>query len=161
MSVGDLIKKFEAEKDGINAKIAALKERDEFLGNLLEELRSVDGARAKAPAPASSASPKAAGKEKRGRKRKGGMTVRDAIMKTVAGASAPLRAGEIIEKAVALSGGAETSVRTQINGLTKSGDLKQVAFAGRGFKYELGNLSKSAEVAASAAEPGKAAKPKK
>jgi hypothetical protein len=133
MSIKDVIKRYENEEREIHEKIEALNERAGVVELMLKELRSAarSGGRKSKPA-------KKRGKKKAPARKKGGLTVRDAILKTVAGAKKPLPAKEIIDGAVKLSGGAVSSIRTQINSLAKGGLLKQVPYEGRGFRYSAG-----------------------
>ena len=127
MSLRDVIKKFQEEKDQIAKKRAALDAREAFIDQIMKEI-GVGAKKAPAAAPR---------KRKGGRKKRGGMTVRDAILQAVTEGGKPMPAGEIVSAAGKLSGGAEASVRTQINGLTKAGLLQQVPYAGRGFQYKI------------------------
>ncbi len=129
MSIRDVIKGYVGEKEQIAKKRAALDEREAFIDLILKEL---EGATKKSK-PAAKAPPK----KRRGRKKRGGVTVRDAILQAVTQAGKAVTAGQIVEAAGKLSGGAVASIRTQINGLTKDGMLKQVPFSGRGFQYTI------------------------
>ena len=60
-----------------------------------------------------------------------------------------------MKQAAALSGGAEASIRTQINALTKAGELKQVPYSGRGFKYRPGKAPAVKKAKPKAAAPAK------
>jgi len=131
MTIAAVRKKFEDELAGIAGKIAKLQERAELLRTLLAELDRA------APAPkASKPVKKKAGR--RARKPKTGTTVKNAILMSVAQAPRPLTAGEILLAAEKLSGGAVSSIRTQINALAKAGDLEKVPHEGRGYKYKPG-----------------------
>ena len=152
MSVKSLIAKFEKEKEDLQNKITACQERIGVLDVLLKELKGA--ARGTVRRKKAAAKPK--GRKKRARK-KGGLTVREAIVKTVATAGAPMTAGDIIKGAAALSGGAAASIRTQINSLAKGGELQQVPYEGRGFKYQIPKAKPKAKpkVKAKAAKPAK------
>jgi len=131
VSVKSIIAKFEQERVEIQAKIDALTERDAILVLMLKEL-SAAGA---AGAPPKKAAAKQTRKPRAGKK-SGAMTVRDAIMNAVNAAKDAIPANEIIAEAVRLSGGAVASIRTQINSLTRGGELSQEPYEGRGFKYK-------------------------
>lgn len=101
-----------------------------------------------APAPkaekpvAKAEKPAAVPGKKRGRPRKvtaeGGeskMTVRDAIVKVVNGAPAPMLVSDLIPEVEALSGGAVGTIRTQVNLLAKAGKIAQINHPGRGYLY--------------------------
>ena len=92
------------------------------------------------PAPTKAGAQKTAPKKslKAGGQKKGALTVRDAILSAVNAAKEAIPANEIIAEAVRLSGGAVASIRTQINALTRGGDLLQQPYQGRGFKYKVG-----------------------
>lgn len=140
----DLIRHFESEAEGISAKMKSLQERSDLVATILKELRAAAGKSGrKAATPAAKPAKKTAAKKAPGRKKRGGVTVRDAIVKAVTGGGKAMTAGEIIGVASDLSGGAVASIRTQINTLTKEGALKQVPYAGRGFKYALGGGKKA------------------
>lgn len=130
MSVKSIIAGFEQEKEQIQAKVTALKAREATLDLLLKELQGA----MRGDKRGAKAAPKVA---KAGVKKRKGITVRDSIIKAVGMAKGPLTAGAIIEKAVDLSGGAVPSIRTQINALTKAGELEQVPYEGRGFQYQI------------------------
>ncbi|MHC4821984.1 MAG: hypothetical protein ACYTDX_09730 [Planctomycetota bacterium] len=135
MGIKDAIRHFEEEAEKIAQKIAALNARDEVVQLMLKELRGAAGVKKSAGRkPAKKATRKGPG-----RRAKGSLTVRDAILKVVAGAEAALPAKEIISGAVKLSGGAVASIRTQINALAKAGLMKQVPYEGRGFRYTTGS----------------------
>ena len=156
MSIKEVIKRYQNEADAIHEKMDVLKNRLQIVEMMLKELRG-------------------AGKVKVGRKpmkkkavrkgrKKSGMTVRDAIMKTVTAAKNPLPAKDIIKGAVEFSGGAIASIRTQINSLAKGGLIKQVPYEGRGFRYSAGGAAKAPKKvtkkpAAKPAEKKPAAKP--
>ena len=72
---------------------------------------------------------------KKPRKKRGGLSARDAILKVVGDAGEPVTAGDIIKGAAKLSGGKASSIRTQLGALAKAGRLKPVPYSGRGFKY--------------------------
>ncbi len=55
------------------------------------------------------------------RKKRGGISAKDAILKVVGDAAGAVTVGEIIAGASALSGGKAPSIRTQLNALTKPG----------------------------------------
>ena len=129
MSIKDVIRKYEDEAQKIKEKIAALEERAGVVALMLKEL---------GPASRGTVSRKQPARRKKVGRKKGGLTVRDAILNTVVGAGGPLTAKEIIDGAVKLSGGAVASIRTQINSLAKGGLLKQVPYEGRGFRYTAG-----------------------
>lgn len=151
MSIKAAIRHFEEEAAQINEKIAGLNARMEVVQLMLKELRGAAGV--KSTGAKKVAAKKAAVKKTRGRRKKGSLTVRDAILKVVATADKALPAKEIIAGAVALSGGAVASIRTQINSLAKAGLMKQVPYEGRGFRYTTG-------AGKAAAAPKKAAKKK-
>ena len=130
MSVKTIIAQFESELQAIGGKMDALKERAAFVESLLKELKS-----ASKSAPGGGVAKPA--KKRASKRRKGGTTVKDAILKAVSTSKEPMTPGEIIKEAQAISSGAIASIRTQINTLTKAGQLKQVAHKGRGFKYKL------------------------
>jgi hypothetical protein len=155
MDIEQVVGKYEAEVADIDAKVAALNERKDFVNTVLKEIRSVAGAaapkatkakrtrkKAKAatparatPAPASAPAP--AKPARKCRKGSGKPSAREAILQVVGEASEPIAAGEIVEKAAQLSGGKTTSIRTQLNALNKEGKVQPVPFSGRGFKYRL------------------------
>ena len=145
MSIKQVIKGYVNEKEEIAKKRAALDEREAFIDRILKELQGAT----KKTKPARKGRAK-----KRGRKKRGGMTVRDAILQAVSEAGKPVTAGQIVEAAGKLSGGAVASIRTQINGLTKAGLLKQVPYSGRGFQYTIG-AKKAAKPAKKAAKKAK------
>ncbi len=157
MSVKNLIAKFEAERGAIQEKIDTLKKRDHILELMLKELN----------ADATSAAPKgevkkAASKKPRkaGGQKKGALTVRDAILEAVHAAQEAIPANEIIAEAVRLSGGAIASIRTQINALTRGGELSQQPYEGRGFKYKSGDGKPVAKAKPKAKAKAKAKKGK-
>lgn len=133
MSVKSLIARFEAEREEIAGKKAALEERAGFLDSMLAELRR------ESPKPKGKRGTSKKKATRKSRQKKGGMTSKDAILKVVGDAKEPLTAGEIISAAGKLSGGAANSLRTQINALKNTGALKQVPYEGRGFKYAAGS----------------------
>ncbi len=151
MSVKNIIAKFEQERVEIQAKIDALRERDAILVLMLKEL-SAAGTTAAPKKPAAASKPR----KPRAGKKSGAMTVRDAIMSAVNAARDAIPANEIIAEAARLSGGAVASIRTQINALTRGGELTQVPYKGRGFKYKAG--SGDAAVKPKAKAKGKAKK---
>ena len=135
MSIKEVIKRYQGEADAIHEKMDVMKDRLKIVEMMLKELRGAGKMKAgRKPM-----------KKKVGRKarRKGGMTVRDAILKTVTAAKNPLPAKDIIKGSVELSGGAIASIRTQINSLAKGGLIKQVPYEGRGFRYSSGGAAKA------------------
>jgi len=146
LSVKDLIARFEKEAQDIESRMDDLKQRHDVISLVLKELKGASGKRrGRKPATAKKA------RKTRGRKR-GGMTVRDAILKTVFDAKDPLPAKEIIAGAEKLSGGAEASIRTQINALSRQGLLKQIPYEGRGFRYGPGAKAEPKAAGAKKAE---------
>jgi hypothetical protein len=148
MTITQIVEKYESEIADIDAKIGSLNERKAFVKSLLKEIRHAAGSampkatRAAAPkasaAPASSPAPAGKKKPRKARKkRRGSPSARTAILQVVGDAPEPVTAAAIIDGAAALSGGKASSIRTQLNALTKAGSLKQVPFSGRGFKYTL------------------------
>lgn len=137
MSTNTLIESFEAEREEIRSKLDDLHRREEFLQKAIAEIRRAS------PGGRGRGAPKTKEKVKTGTRarRKGGMTVKDAILKVVADAGEPIAPAEIIPATVKLSGGAEPSIRTQLNNLSRSGQLKQVPHEGRGFKYTIGDAA--------------------
>lgn len=131
MSIRELISRFESEAEEIKEKMAALEKRAETVTLMLKELRSADKGK---PRRSGKAAP-AKKSSRRGRKKKGGVTVRDAILATVNEASEPLPAKDIIDGAEKRSGGAVASIRTQINTLSREGLIQQVPYEGRGYRY--------------------------
>ena len=140
MSVKNLIEKYEAESIDIREKIAALSERASLVDTMAKELRRHVGS-VKTPAPRAAAAAKNARKPRT----KGKMTAAAAILQAVGSADGPMVVREIIAAASDLSGGAETSIRTQINFLAKRGELKQVPHSGRGFRYGVAATEPAAE----------------
>jgi hypothetical protein len=161
MSVKNIIAKFEQEQAEIQQKIAALNERHGVLDLMLKEVRAAAsklGLKPEAEKAAAPKAPKAAKPAKGPGRRKGALTVRDAILKSVSEVKEAIPAKQIIADAVRLSGGAVASIRTQINSLTKSGHLAQVPYEGRGFKYSKGSGEKAAPKAKAKAKPKAKAK---
>jgi hypothetical protein len=131
LSIRELISRFETEAEEIKEKMGALQQRAETVALMLKELKSADKGKSRR---SGKAAPKKTG-GRRGRKKKGGVTVRDAILATVNAASEPLPAKDIIDGAVQRSGGAVASIRTQINTLSREGLIQQVPYEGRGYRY--------------------------
>ena len=145
MSVQEVVAKFENERAGIEEKISGLQKRAEILDMMLAELRGASAPRRGRPLGSTKKTGKktekkvrtrTTGKSKRAPKKRSGVTVRDAILQVVGASKEPLPAKDILPAAVRLSSGAEASVRTQLNTLTKEGLLKQVPYEGRGFRYQ-------------------------
>lgn len=140
MKIQELVRRFEAEAEKVRGQISGLEERAAFLDEMLKELKGATrGGRRTASRSSGPSGRRASGGRKRGRPTGGGVTVKDAILKAVSSSSEPMTAGEIIAKAKEVSGGAENSIRTQINNLARAGHLARVAYEGRGFKYRLGS----------------------
>ena len=153
MRIAEIIARYEKEKSDIQDKVVALGEREKIIDILLKELRGAAG-----PAARGDELKKAPAKERKaraGRKKRGGTTVREAILAAVAAADGPVTAGEIVKNAAALSGGVEASIRTQINTLTRSGDINQVPYSGRGFQYEMAGAKKASAAATEKKAPAK------
>ena len=134
MSIPTLVKKYEDELVAVDGLIAALEDRKKLVKLLLAEIRkAAPGAKrsVRKTTPRNSTAPKAR------RKPKGGMTVKDAILKAVADAGAPLTSNGILAAAGKLSSGAVSSIRSEITHLATAGQLKKVKHSGRGFKYQL------------------------
>lgn len=142
MSVKQLIEKYEAEAINIQEKITTLNERATLVETMAKELKSFVGETRK---PAQKVATPA--KKARAPRAKGKMTAREAILRAVSTAEGPLIVREIITAASSLSGGAETSIRTQINLLAKKGELRQVPHTGRGFRYGVATPAAPAPVA--------------
>ena len=155
MSVKNVIAKFEEERVAIQGKMDALRKRDNILELMLKELSaaSMSAAPKTGVKKAASKKPRKAGGQK-----KGTLTVRDAILNAVNAAKEAIPANEIIAEAVRLSGGAVASIRTQINALTRGGELSQQPYQGRGFKYKAGEGTPKPKAKAKA--KGKAKKSK-
>ena len=157
MTIAQIVKKYQAEIAGIDAKIVELNERKAFVNLLLREIRQAEGSakpkatrtRRKKAAPKAAKStaarvpssetaqkkPAPAKAAKKPRTKRSGISAKDAILKVVGDAAEAITVGEIIAGASALSGGKASSIRTQLGALTKAGALKQVPFSGLGFKY--------------------------
>lgn len=140
MKIQELVQRFEAEAENVRQKITGLEERAAFLDEMLKELKgaSRSGRGSRGGGGGGDGAKPRVSTRKRGTRAKGKMTVKDAILQAVAASGEPLTAGEIIAQAKEKSGGAENSIRTQINNLARAGHLAQVEYEGRGYKYRLG-----------------------
>lgn len=158
MSTSEVIARLEAERAGIEEKMNGLREREQFLGQMIDELRKTGGGgggraarrgpgrpkgsgrKAAGGAPAAEGGAAAKPKGRRGRKPKGGMSLRDAILKAITDAGEPLTPSDIVATAAKLSGGKPISIRTQITPLAQQGVLTKHEHEGRGFKYGVAGM---------------------